>query len=92
MDAIRRMGLLVSDPRAPIRKHAQAIDVWVDVTPQAHWKIQVRDNGYGFEATQSPHHATHVGLNIMKERAERIGASLNDCSSRDGTEVILTMH
>jgi two-component system nitrate/nitrite sensor histidine kinase NarX len=48
------------------------------------WRIEVRDDGRGFAADALPPDTeNHVGLRIMRERAERLGARL-DVSSRAG--------
>lgn len=82
---------IVQEALSNVRKHAQARQVWLDVQQQPHWRFEVRDDGRGFdpEATAD---ATHVGLRIMRERAARIGAQLDVCSSPGrGTSVVLTL-
>ncbi|MGC9348691.1 MAG: PAS domain S-box protein [Anaerolineae bacterium] len=81
-------------------KHAEAseLTVGLQVLPQVSgrqrdaWQgqlaLRVSDNGQGFEAEQTP--AARLGLGIMRERAEAIGASLSVESQVDqGTDVIL---
>ena len=73
------------------RKHARATHVWLDVQQEPRWRFEVRDNGVGFDA-EHPHDETHVGLRIMVERAQRIGASLDVLSrSGHGSSIILTL-
>jgi signal transduction histidine kinase len=58
-----------------IGKHASARDVWVKLeTVGANLCLEVRDNGAGFDPTLD--YGGHLGLQVMKERAERLGGSL----------------
>ena len=40
------------------------------------WRFEVLDNGCGFRPDDVPPDSMHVGIGIMKERAERIAARL----------------
>jgi two-component system, NarL family, nitrate/nitrite sensor histidine kinase NarX len=74
-----------------VRKHADASHVSLDVHKGSQWRFVVRDNGSGFDAAQQ-HGETHVGTKIMRERAERIGASvLIESRVGQGTTVTLTL-
>jgi two-component system nitrate/nitrite sensor histidine kinase NarX len=76
-----------------VRKHANASAVWVEVErgPQQ-WNLEVRDDGCGFDAEHSIRDETHVGLRIMRERAERIGATIDVTSVLgEGTCVALSL-
>ncbi len=74
-----------------VRKHARASQVLLSVHGQPQWRFEVQDNGRGFDA-QAPRTETHVGLGIMAERAQRIGASLQIVSTRQqGTCVTLLL-
>lgn len=57
-----------------VRKHAQASEVQVTVERGSAWRFTVRDNGCGFRPAPPSASDTHVGMHIMRERAERIGA------------------
>ncbi|MEP7328240.1 MAG: type IV pili methyl-accepting chemotaxis transducer N-terminal domain-containing protein [Betaproteobacteria bacterium] len=83
---------IVQEALSNIRKHARATTVWLDVQQQPQWRFEVRDNGTGFAADVENADETHVGLRIMAERAERIGATL-DVMSRPGygTSMVLTL-
>ena len=83
---------IVQEALSNVRKHARATQVWLDVQQQPQWRFEVRDDGEGFAAGEGTSDETHVGLGIMAERAERIGASL-DVLSRPGhgTSVVLTL-
>ena len=59
-----------------VRKHAQASAVTLELHKGARWCFEVRDNGCGFD----PHtlqQEVHVGLKIMRERAARVGATVD---------------
>jgi two-component system nitrate/nitrite sensor histidine kinase NarX len=58
-----------------VRKHAQASHVSLEVDCGERWRFTVRDNGVGFD-TRAEQGETHVGIKIMRERAERIGATV----------------
>ncbi|MEO8390585.1 MAG: type IV pili methyl-accepting chemotaxis transducer N-terminal domain-containing protein [Polaromonas sp.] len=74
-----------------VRKHAGATQVGLEVAKGARWRFVVRDNGAGFDTQKHPGEF-HVGLNIMRERAGRIGADVNIASSAgQGTTVTLTL-
>jgi two-component system nitrate/nitrite sensor histidine kinase NarX len=74
-----------------VRKHADASHVSLDVHKGSQWRFVVRDNGSGFDAAQQ-HGETHVGTKIMRERAERIGASVViESRVGQGTTVTLTL-
>jgi signal transduction histidine kinase len=58
-----------------IGKHASARDVWVKLEVVASdLCLEVRDNGAGFDPTLD--YGGHLGLQVMRERAERLGGSL----------------
>ena len=83
---------IVQEALSNVRKHAAAKQVWVDVQQQPLWRFEIRDNGAGFANGPGAHDETHVGLRIMTERAERIGANLQVLSTPGrGTSVILTL-
>lgn len=74
-----------------VRKHAEASHVSLEVVKSARWRFTVRDNGTGFDVSHA-HGPTHVGMKIMRERAERIGAHVKVVSSPGhGTAVTLTL-
>ncbi|MDO8906192.1 type IV pili methyl-accepting chemotaxis transducer N-terminal domain-containing protein [Hydrogenophaga sp.] len=74
-----------------VRKHAGATHVSLEVVKSARWRFTVRDNGTGFDVSHA-HGPTHVGMKIMRERAERIGAHVKVVSAPgQGTAVTLTL-
>lgn len=81
---------IVQEALSNVRKHARASQVWLDVHQQPHWRFEVRDDGVGFDVSAGGHDETHVGLRIMRERAERIGGELEVHSTPGrGTSVVL---
>jgi signal transduction histidine kinase len=77
-----------------VAKHAEASQVSVSLQCQAAGKepqisatLCVCDNGQGFGPVDTP--ADHLGLDIMRERAEAIGATLN-IASQPGQGVQVT--
>lgn len=82
---------VVQEALSNVRKHAGATEVGLDVFKGERWRFVVRDNGVGFDATQTPRE-THVGMKIMRERAARIGGQVDVVSQRDeGSVVTLTL-
>ena len=52
----------------------------------------MRDDGIGFDCDDAAGSETHVGLRIMAERAEKIGATLDVISTPGrGTAIVLTL-
>ncbi|MFM7025645.1 MAG: type IV pili methyl-accepting chemotaxis transducer N-terminal domain-containing protein [Limnohabitans sp.] len=79
---------VVQEALSNIRKHAQASEVQIDVYRGPQWVFRVRDNGCGFDLSSRAQDDTHVGLHIMRERAQRIGAQIEVNSlPGQGTEV-----
>ena len=82
---------IVQEALSNVRKHAQAEEVWLTVERAPHWRFTVRDDGVGF-ATIDQADETRVGLRIMAERAEKIGATLAvDSTPGEGTSIALTL-
>ncbi|MGZ5186448.1 MAG: ATP-binding protein, partial [Caldimonas sp.] len=83
---------IVQEALSNVRKHARAGRVWLDVQQRPQWRIEVRDDGVGFANEADSSDETHVGLRIMAERAERLGARLEVLSTPNrGTSVVLTL-
>jgi len=82
---------IVQEALSNVRKHARATHVQVQVRAHPAWEIRVRDDGQGFEPGSVSPDGTHVGLSIMRERAERIGAKVVVQSGVEGTEVCLRL-
>jgi two-component system nitrate/nitrite sensor histidine kinase NarX len=83
---------VVQEALSNVRKHAQAREVWVEVQQSPPWRVEVRDDGRGFDVNRPNADETHVGLRIMRERAERVGATVEVASvPGSGTCVVLTL-
>ncbi|MGE5118335.1 MAG: type IV pili methyl-accepting chemotaxis transducer N-terminal domain-containing protein [Betaproteobacteria bacterium] len=82
---------IVQEALSNVRKHAHAGTVSLDVQQLPQWRFEVHDDGIGFDAAAA-RAETHVGLRIMAERAERIGATLEVRSAPgQGTSIVLTL-
>ncbi len=83
---------VVQEALSNVRKHAQAREVWVDVQQAPRWRVEVRDDGCGFETEGAGPDETHVGLRIMRERAQHIGATVEvESVPGSGTCVVLKL-
>jgi len=82
---------VVQEALSNVRKHARAAAVHVRVQQAPEWRIEVEDDGIGFDGATDAG-ASHVGLRIMRERAERIGAQVQVHSTPGrGTRVVITV-
>lgn len=83
---------IVQEALSNVRKHARASQVWLHVQQQPAWRFEVSDDGVGFTPNNDQLDETHVGLRIMAERAQRIGADLDVISTPGhGSSIILTL-
>lgn len=83
---------IIQEALSNIRKHARSSQAWLDVQQQPTWRFEVRDDGIGFNPDTDQFDETHVGLRIMTERAQRIGAHIEVLSTPSrGSSVILTL-
>ena len=83
---------IVQEALSNVRKHAHASQAWLDVQQQPTWRFEVRDDGIGFNPDTDQFDETHVGMRIMSERAQRIGAQIDVLSTPSrGSSVILTL-
>ncbi len=83
---------IVQEALSNVRKHARAAHVVLDVEQQPAWRFEIRDDGVGFTVDNNNLDETHVGLRIMTERAERMGAILDITSTPGhGSSVVLTL-
>ncbi|MEZ5741412.1 MAG: type IV pili methyl-accepting chemotaxis transducer N-terminal domain-containing protein [Burkholderiaceae bacterium] len=80
---------VIQEALSNVRKHAQATRVSVECIKGQCWRFVVRDDGIGFDPGVLPDE-THVGLKIMRERAQRIGAALR-IQSAAGEGASITM-
>jgi signal transduction histidine kinase len=73
-----------------IIKHSAANSILVNLDfTNEHLKIEISDNGKGFEAI--PDSAEGQGLRNMKSRAELIGGNFNVASNSNGTTITVTL-
>ena len=83
---------IIQEALSNVRKHARAEQVWLDVQQHPCWRMEVRDDGQGFSSHDGHVDETHVGLRIMAERAEKLGAQFEVLSSAGrGTSIVLTL-
>ncbi len=70
-------------------KHARAENAFISMRCSSNQNIlQIMDDGRGFDAGEIP--AGHLVVQIMRERAEQVGAALViDSSPGEGTEIQL---
>jgi PAS domain S-box-containing protein len=73
-----------------VAKHAEASEVNVRlICDPEEVVLHIADDGYGFDPETIP--PGHLGVGIMRERAQKIGATFQiDSKSGDGTIVIVT--
>lgn len=87
-----QVNRIIQEALTNVRKHSSANQTRVRLEQQnRHVRISIEDNGKGFDPTQLHHNNHHhVGLQIMRERAESIGGELRvDSRDGSGTRVIL---
>ena len=62
-----------------VRKHAGASQVWISFAREnGYARVRVQDDGHGFapgETAEDPR--KHIGLRVMRERAEEVGGHFN---------------
>ncbi len=95
MDADVQVQLLhiLQEALSNVRKHARASTVVVSVSSVPHWRFEVRDDGVGFDAEALGQGGrAQVGMQIMRERAAQIGATVQVRSApAAGTEVLIEL-
>lgn len=78
LDAQQQVNILQIVREAVINaiKHADASTITVSCVtdPDGQYSVYIRDNGKGINSTDEP--LGHYGLNIMRERASRLGGTL----------------
>ncbi|PCM80787.1 nitrate/nitrite two-component system sensor histidine kinase NarQ [Enterobacter cloacae] len=90
LDAQKQVHLLQIVREAVLNaiKHAQASEITVSCVTSADGthSVSIRDNGIGIgEASEPP---GHYGLNIMRERAERLGGTLHFSRPQNGGTLV----
>ena len=75
---------VVQEAMSNIRKHARAGKVTIELVNREDFEVCVEDDGQGFDPDSSQIQAEqHIGLRIMRERAQRLNADF-DVTSRPG--------
>ena len=83
---------IIQEALSNVRKHSHAREVALRVSPGPSWRFEVHDDGLGFAADGRLGQRNDVGLRIMQERAERIGATVQVMSAPGaGCSVILEL-
>ncbi|WP_428717096.1 type IV pili methyl-accepting chemotaxis transducer N-terminal domain-containing protein [Undibacterium curvum] len=84
---------ILQEALSNVRKHAQASVVHVLVKNERDFSLVITDNGTGFDISRVHEKGEqHVGLRIMKERAERLSAKFHlDSQSGKGTTISLQL-
>ncbi|RSZ60726.1 HAMP domain-containing protein [Massilia atriviolacea] len=84
---------IVQEALSNVRKHAGASRVTVRLKDSHDFLLSIEDNGAGFDpALLEGRGDSHVGIHIMRERAQRIEASLSLSSTPGvGTRIALTL-
>jgi signal transduction histidine kinase len=94
-DAQRQLMRILQEALANVRKHARAsqVKVVVDQSASALVRLEVSDDGAGFDAASSAvTHGGRFGLKTMAERAASIGATVVVTSRPgEGTRVEVTL-
>ncbi|MCM2250880.1 MAG: type IV pili methyl-accepting chemotaxis transducer N-terminal domain-containing protein [Ramlibacter sp.] len=67
---------IIQEALSNVRKHSKAREVALRVSSDPCWRFEVHDDGVGFAAESASSNETRVGLRIMQERAQRIGATV----------------
>lgn len=83
---------MVQEALSNVRKHSGATHVNLCVHRHPRWRFEVQDNGKGFDVTTVPPHSLHVGLGIMRERGQLVGAAVQvDSAPGRGTRVCIEL-
>ena len=84
---------IVQEALSNIRKHALASRVEIRIEDGEDFRLTIRDNGVGFDPRMLLEQGdSHVGVHIMRERAQRIDATLAvDSAPGAGTTVLLRL-
>ncbi|KPK40775.1 MAG: hypothetical protein AMJ69_01195 [Gammaproteobacteria bacterium SG8_47] len=87
---------IIQEALANIRKHSKArtVRILLRVSDNTLHEVLVEDDGIGVDLTQADEHGSvgeHIGLQVMKERAQRLGGDLSiESEPGEGTRIHLT--
>lgn len=84
---------ILQEALSNVRKHSGASRVEFEMKRGRGYMFHVRDNGCGFDTgTLNDKTGSHIGLRIMKERAQRIGGEIRiDSRPGHGSELTLLL-
>ena len=84
---------ILQEALSNVRKHSGASQVEFEMKRDRSYVFRVKDNGCGFDpGTLGDKTGSHVGLRIMKERAQHIGGEIRiDSRPGHGSEITLTL-
>ncbi|MFZ6747868.1 type IV pili methyl-accepting chemotaxis transducer N-terminal domain-containing protein [Undibacterium sp. Ren11W] len=83
---------ILQEALSNVRKHAQASEVKVKIENERDFKLIISDDGQGFTSeTAQQKGDAHVGLHIMRERAERLSAQF-EIHSVVGQGTTISLH
>jgi two-component system nitrate/nitrite sensor histidine kinase NarX len=84
---------ILQEALSNVRKHSRASRVEFEMSRDRDYVFRIRDNGCGFDpAALDDRTGSHVGLRIMKERAQRIGGEIRiDSRPGHGSELTLVL-
>ncbi len=84
---------IIQEALTNVRKHSEAnvVRVWMQGDEKGHYIVLIEDDGMGISERQKKNTAgEHVGLSVMKDRANRIGGTLSiDGDTGEGVQVRL---
>jgi two-component system nitrate/nitrite sensor histidine kinase NarX len=84
---------IVQEALANIRKHSNArnVRILLNRNPQGQYTVLIEDDGSGMIAMPGGLPGEHIGISIMRERAERLPGELSiESDPGEGTRVVLT--
>lgn len=88
-----QVARIIQESLTNIRKHSEAntVRILMRGDDQGHYRVLIEDDGIGFEQTRpSGHRGEHIGLSIMKDRARRIGGTVQiESEPGEGVQVTL---
>jgi two-component system, NarL family, nitrate/nitrite sensor histidine kinase NarX len=80
---------ILQEALSNVRKHSGADTVDVEMLRDRIYRFRVRDNGKGFDPAATEQKSEgHIGLSIMRERAQRIGGEVSVVSKPGGGTVV----
>ena len=89
----RQVIRIAQEALANVKKHADAhiLRLLLRVSEQGDYYLLIEDDGHGFEGQATGNAGEHVGLKVMRERAEHINAMLGvESEPGEGTRVELS--